>query len=144
VGEPRKSYCGEAAFPLIVQNIHRYFLYLAFPVWMVLVWDVWKAMWFPEPGGGVTFGIGAGTLVLAANAVFLYLYCTGCHSLRHLMGGRMDILSRSALRARAYRFITGLNGRHMLWAWMSLLSVAFADLYVRLCSMGIWTDWRIL
>ena len=27
---------------------------------------------------------------------------------------------------------------------MSLFTVAFSDIYVRLCSMGIWTDWRIL
>ena len=32
----------------------------------------------------------------------------------------------------------------MLLAWVSLFSVAFADLYVRLCSMGVITDWRIL
>ena len=32
-----------------------------------------------------------------------------------------------------------LNRRHMLWAWMSLFSVGFSDLYVRLCSMGVWT-----
>jgi hypothetical protein len=32
----------------------------------------------------------------------------------------------------------------MKWAWMSLVGVAFADLYVRLCSMGVWHDWRIL
>ncbi len=37
-----------------------------------------------------------------------------------------------------------LNQRHMMWAWMSLFWVAFSDLYVRLCSMGIWSDWRIL
>src|ERR1041384_894284 len=29
VGEPRKSYLGENSFPLIIQNIHRYFLYIA-------------------------------------------------------------------------------------------------------------------
>ena len=29
VGEPRKVYLGEQSFPLIVQNIHRYFLYVA-------------------------------------------------------------------------------------------------------------------
>ena len=28
VGEPRKSFWGENSFPLIMQNIHRYFLYL--------------------------------------------------------------------------------------------------------------------
>jgi hypothetical protein len=31
----------------------------------------------------------------------------------------------------------------MRWAWASLFSVAFSDLYVRLCSMGVWTDWRL-
>jgi hypothetical protein len=31
----------------------------------------------------------------------------------------------------------------MLFAWMSLFWVGFADLYVRLCAMGIWTDWRL-
>src|SRR5581483_8473012 len=29
VGEPRNSYWGERSFPLILQNVHRYFLYLA-------------------------------------------------------------------------------------------------------------------
>ena len=29
VGEPRKSYWGENSFPLILQNVHRYFIYLA-------------------------------------------------------------------------------------------------------------------
>jgi hypothetical protein len=30
----------------------------------------------------------------------------------------------------------------MVWAWMSLLWVAFSDIYVRLCAMGIWTNVR--
>src|ERR1035438_3213803 len=29
IGEPRKSYWGEASLPLILQNVHRYFMYLA-------------------------------------------------------------------------------------------------------------------
>jgi hypothetical protein len=32
----------------------------------------------------------------------------------------------------------------MLWAWMSLFWVGFSDLYVRLCSMGIWHDFRLI
>jgi hypothetical protein len=32
----------------------------------------------------------------------------------------------------------------MFWAWCSLFSVGFSDLYVRLCSMGVWSDVRIL
>ena len=31
VGEPRARYLGEGSFPLILQNAHRYFLYLALP-----------------------------------------------------------------------------------------------------------------
>ena len=46
VGEPRKKYLGEQSFPLILQNIHRYFLYLAILFLFVLTYDVWKAMWF--------------------------------------------------------------------------------------------------
>jgi hypothetical protein len=32
----------------------------------------------------------------------------------------------------------------MRWAWASLVWVAFADVYVRLCAMGVWTDLRLL
>ncbi len=145
VGEPRKGYCGEAAFPLILQNVHRYFLYAAFVVLAILVWDVWKALWFEDPAGGVRFGIGAGTLILAANVVLLGGYTLGCHSLRHLVGGGCDALStRPGVQQGAYRCASALNRRHMLWAWCSLFSVGFSDLYVRLCAMGVWTDWRLL
>jgi hypothetical protein len=84
-------------------------------------------------------------LVLATNVVLLGMYTLGCHSLRHLTGGRKDELSKSAaLRGTAYRCVGCLNSRHMLYAWCSLVSVGFSDLYVRLCSMGVWSDWRIL
>ena len=36
VGEPRKSYRGENSFPLIMQNVHRYFLYLALVFILIL------------------------------------------------------------------------------------------------------------
>jgi hypothetical protein len=31
----------------------------------------------------------------------------------------------------------------MKWAYVSLVWVAFSDIYVRLCSMGVWTDVRL-
>jgi hypothetical protein len=144
VGEPRKGYRGERSFPLIVQNVHRYFLYLALIFLMILAYDVYKAMWFPDPATGAErFGMGVGTLVLALNVTMLGGYTLGCHSLRHLVGGRLDRLSLSPARKKAYDCSSCLNRRHMRWAWMSLFSVAFADIYVRLCSMGVWSDWRI-
>src|SRR6476661_6818572 len=39
VGEPRKSYLGERSFPLIMQNVHRYFLYFALLFIIVLTID---------------------------------------------------------------------------------------------------------
>src|SRR4026209_2581375 len=60
VGEPRSAYRGEAAFPLILQNVHRYFLCIALPFLLILAHDVWKALWFPAADGGVEFGIGPG------------------------------------------------------------------------------------
>ncbi len=143
VGEPRQNYRGEHSFPLIIQNVHRYFLYLALVFLVILAHDVWKALWFTNPQTGeVSFGLGAGTLVLAGNVFFLGSYTLGCHSLRHLIGGFMDRLSPT--RRNAYNCVSCLNRRHMLWAWMSLFWVAVSDIYVRLCSMGIFTDWRII
>jgi hypothetical protein len=145
VGEPRKSYRGERYFPLIVQNVHRYFLYLALGFLVVLAWDVVKATRFPDPAtGGTRFGIGVGTLVLLLNVVLLGGYTLGCHSLRHVVGGYLDQLARREARKVAYDCVSCLNRGHMRWAWASLLGVAFADLYVRLCAMGIWHDWRVL
>jgi hypothetical protein len=143
VGEPRKSYRGESRLPLILQNVHRFFLYLALPFLLILSHDVWKALWFDDGAGGTEFGLGLGTLILAANTAFLALYTLGCHSLRHLVGGGLDRLAGRPVRRRVYDGVSCLNRWHMQWAWTSLVLVMFADLYVRLCSMGIWTDWRI-
>jgi hypothetical protein len=145
VGEPRAAYRGERYFPLVVQNVHRYFLYLALLFIVVLAYDVVKATQFTDPATGrTTFGLGVGTLVLAANVTLLGGYTLGCHSLRHIVGGYLDQISRRPARKVAYDCVSCLNRGHMRWAWGSLISVAFADLYVRLCSMGVWHDWRIL
>ena len=145
VGEPRTRYRGESALPLILQNVHRYFLYVALLFLVVLSYDVYQALWFTDPvTGEKSFGIGVGTLVLLGNVTMLSGYTLGCHSMRHVAGGHLDRLSRAPVRKRMYDCSSCLNRAHLRWAWASLFSVAFADIYVRLCSMGIWTDWRIL
>ena len=145
VGEPRHSYRGEAKLPLIVQNIHRYALYFALAFIVLLSIDVWKGFWFADAAsGGATFGIGVGSLVLLINVVLIAGYTLGCHSLRHLVGGVLDRLSRAPARRKAYDCVSCLNRHHPKWAWLSLVWVGFTDAYVRLCSMGVITDWRIL
>ena len=143
VGEPRTSYRGEHTLPLILQNVHRYFMYLGLMFLLVLLHDVWKALWFTDAAGTTTFGLGLGTIVLAVNVVLLGSYTLGCHSLRHLVGGVLDRVSERPVRKLAYDCSTCLNRQHMRFAWLSLFSVGFSDVYIRLCSMGIWHDWRI-
>jgi hypothetical protein len=144
VGEPRKSYWGENSFPLILQNVHRYFLYLAVIFVFILLFDAWSSFWFTDANGEKNFGIGVGSIVITANSILLGIYTFSCHSLRHLVGGIRDQLSRTPVRKKIYDCASCLNRRHMVWAWCSLFSVAFADIYVRMVAMGIWTDLRIL
>lgn len=139
VSEPRKSYLGENSLPLIMQNVHRYFMYLAMPFIVFLAYDAWKGFWFDGK-----FGIGVGSIILTVNVVLLACYVFGCHSFRHYMGGYLDRISAQPTKHKLYDCVSCLNRSHKRYAWCSLLSVASADIYVRLCSMGILTDWRIL
>jgi len=136
VGESRKSFLGERYFPLVIQNIHRYFFYLAALFIVLLAHDAWKGMWFTDLTGGKHFGIGVGTVVLTLNAVFLGMYTFGCHSLRHLIGGFLDSKSKAPTCGKAYNCVSCLNRKHMMWAWISLFWVGFTDVYVRLCATG--------
>ena len=138
VGEPRKSYWGEKSFPLIMQNFHRYFLRLSYIVWFFLLWDAIMAFWFDGH-----FGVGLGSLIMSVNVIFIACYIFGCHAFRHLIGGALNQPSKHPTRKKLYDCSSCLNSNHKKWAWASLCSVGFADIYVRLCSMGIWHDWRL-
>jgi len=69
-------------------------------------------------------------------------YTFGCHSLRHLIGGRTDCMScgKATLKFSLWKKASWFNSHHMAWAWVSLFWVMFTDLYVRLVSMGVVTD----
>lgn len=143
VGEPRKRYLGERSFPLKLQNIHRYFLYLALVFLVILSHDAWHGFRFVNPATGATeFGMGIGSIVLLVNVILLGGYTLGCHSLRHVVGGRLTQISKKPLQQKAYFCVSAFNRRHMLWAWTSLVWVALSDVYIRLLSMGVLRDWR--
>jgi hypothetical protein len=137
-----RSYRGETAFPFILQNVHRYFLYVA-AIFLAFLWrDAVRAFFFDG-----RFGIGVGTLVLLANVILLTFYTFSCHSLRHLAGGKLDCFSCATFgrpRYSAWRWLSSLNEHHMLFAWLSLFSVGLADLYVRLVACGSLRDLRLL
>ncbi len=135
---PQKNYKGET-FLLIFQNLHRYALYVAIIYLFILTADAVAAFLYEG-----TLGFGVGTLVLLLNPVFLGLYTLGCHSFRHLVGGRKDCFScaGSGAVSGVYRKVSWMNRHHKLFAWISLIWVGISDAYVRLVSMGIITDWN--
>jgi hypothetical protein len=141
VGEPKRRYTGETKFPFLLQNLHRYAFYLAI-IFLFFLWrDAFHAFFFDGK-----FGMGVGTLVLSVNVCLLTIYTLSCHSLRHLAGGKLDCFSCASFgkpRYAAWRGLTLLNERHMLFAWVSLFSVGLADFYVRLVSSGAIHDVRI-
>jgi hypothetical protein len=65
VREPHASYSGETRFPLIMQNLHRYFFYLVLLISLLNTWDVIQA--FRGPNG--SFGLGLGTLIMLGNVI---------------------------------------------------------------------------
>ncbi|GAC1655025.1 MAG: hypothetical protein NVS9B15_15770 [Acidobacteriaceae bacterium] len=142
VNERRGKYKGETAFPLVLQNLHRYFFWLA----LVFIAFLWKDAVVACRWSG-HFGVGVGTVVMLINVILLSCYLLSCHSLRHMVGGKVDCFSCVAFggaRHASWKGASWLNSRHMLWAWLSLFSVGLTDLYIRLVSAGVIQDVRIL
>ena len=135
VSEPHKKYTGETRFPLIFQNIHRWFFYAAVLVAAVLTWDAIIAFNFDG-----SFGIGLGTIILIINAVLIWGYTLGCHSCRHITAGRLNNFSKHPLRYKAWTLVSKLNNRHMQLAWASLIWVGLTDLYIALVAAGTISD----
>ena len=126
-------YRGEAAL-LLFQNLHRYTLYGALFLLVFLWWEGVSA--FFRDG---RLGIGVGTVVMLINAALLTGYTFGCHSWRHLIAGRLDCFTCGQAGSPRYGIWKGsswLNERHMLFAWCSLVWVAFTDFYIYLVSTG--------
>ncbi|MFF1440509.1 hypothetical protein [Streptomyces sp. NPDC058295] len=139
VAEPHKKYTGETRFPLILQNIHRYFFYAAIVVAGILTYDTVLAFRDEHYAWG---HMGLGTLVFLVNITLIWAYTISCHSCRHIVGGQLKHFSRHPVRYRAWRFVGKLNAHHMLLAWVSLVSVSLADFYVYLVASGVFDDPR--
>ncbi len=139
VPEPHATYSGETRFPLILQNVHRYFFYFAVLVAGVLTYDAILGF---RDANGAWGHMGLGTLVLLANIALIWAYTLSCHSCRHIVGGRLRNFSKHPVRYRMWGWVSALNARHMQLAWASLVSVAVADLYVYLVASGAFDDPR--
>lgn len=127
-------FAGERRFPWILNNFHRFLLYLALVVLGFLWWDTINAFWYRG-----SLYVGFGTILMLANVVLLTGYTFSCHALRHLVGGSVDCFScarAGGARHGAWRFVSWINPYHGNFAWFSLFSVALVDIYIRFIAAG--------
>jgi hypothetical protein len=138
VREPHATYTGETRFPLILQNLHRYFFYLVILISVLNTYDAIDA--FHGKNGGIGFGLG--TLIMLINVVLLWGYTLSCHSCRHITGGRLKHFSAHPARYWIWTQVSKLNARHMQLAWITLGTLMLTDLYIMLVASGTVSDLR--
>ena len=139
VAEPHAKYTGESRLPLIIQNTHRYFFYIAGIISVINTYDAFSAMWNDDG-----FRIGIGNLILWGNVIMLWVYTVSCHSCRHVVGGRLKHFSKHPVRYWIWTQVSKLNTRHKLYAWITLGTLMFTDFYVMAVSAGWWGDLRFV
>jgi hypothetical protein len=142
VAEPHAKYSGETRLPLIIQNTHRYFFYIAGIISVINTYDAIVAFHSDKGPGG--FGFGLGNVILVVNVVMLWVYTVSCHSCRHIAGGRLKHFSKHPVRYWMWTQISKLNTRHKLYAWVTLGTLMLTDFYVMLIAINPSWDLRFV
>jgi hypothetical protein len=142
VAEPHAKYTGETRFPLIIQNTHRYFFYIAGIISVINTYDAIVAFHSEDGPGG--FGFGLGNIVLLGNVIMLWIYTVSCHSCRHVTGGRLKHFSKHPVRYWIWTQVSRLNTRHKLYAWITLGTLMLTDFYIMLVASGTIADLRFV
>ncbi|HJM18075.1 MAG TPA: hypothetical protein QF703_00930 [Candidatus Thalassarchaeaceae archaeon] len=136
VSKPWNEYKGESGL-LVVQNLHRMFMYVAVIYLPILTYDFWLSLNFHDSAGAHHFGISVGSLVLLLNLIMLSGYTFGCHAFRHVVGGGSNHWTGAPMNRIKYgmwRLSTKLNEHHKDWALYSLFWVMFTDFYIYACT----------
>jgi hypothetical protein len=136
VAEPHAKYTGETRLPLIIQNTHRYFFYIAGIISVINTYDAIVAFHSADGPGG--FGFGLGNVILVGNVIMLWIYTLSCHSCRHVVGGRLKHFSKHPVRYWFWSQVSRLNTRHKLFAWITLGTLMLTDFYVMMVSITGW------
>ncbi len=128
-----KEYKGETRL-MIFQNLHRYFLYAT-----ILLWVLHLIGWVKDIFYGGHVYVGIGTVLLLIDIVLLGGYVFGCHAFRHLIGGRIDCFSCTAMNQQSHgiwKGVSELNKKHAFFALASMISIVVADLSLRYNDMN--------
>ncbi len=133
-----RKYTGERNAIFQLENLHRYFMYAGVAILPFFYYDFVHSLTY----SGV-FVLRIGSLILLANALLLTAWTLSCHAVRHMVGGNIDCYSCVAgggARKKIYDRQSWLNSHHEALAWISLLTIIFADLYIRGITAGLPID----
>ena len=138
----RRHYTGERNAVFQLENFHRYFMYAGIAILPFFYFDFAHSLVY-----GGSFALRLGSLVLLANALLLTAWTISCHAFRHVIGGNVDCYSCVAgggVRKAIFDKQSWLNSHHEALAWISLLTIFFADLYLRGVAAGLPLDGTLL
>jgi len=128
------GYQGEKRL-FVINNIHRYMLFLAIAILLVKWYDVVHSMHIMSG-----FILDVGTIVLAIESALLTMYVTSCHAFRHVIGGRLDrwTTGTSGLMGKMHDFVSKkwINKSHGFWFWTSLSFVFIGDIFIMMVANG--------
>lgn len=130
-----QRYTGERNAIFQFENLHRYFLYAAIAILPFFYYDFYHAVTYTG-----SFALTLGSLVLLGDTLAVTAWTLSCHAFRHLIGGNIDCYScvpAGKSRKSIYNVQSWWNSHHEALAWISLLSIIFADLYVRGVVAGL-------
>ncbi|MDG6997134.1 MAG: hypothetical protein JRN52_14530 [Nitrososphaerota archaeon] len=131
-----RKYTGEKNAVFLFENLHRYFLYAGILILPFFYYDFVQSILYNDT-------LRLGSIILLANALTLTAWTLSCHAFRHLIGGNIDCYSCTTggrARKSIWNIQSWWNARHEAMAWISLLTIFFADLYLRGLAAGLPID----
>ena len=131
-----RKYTGEKNAVFLFENLHRYFLYAGIIILPFFYYDFFQSVVYNN-------SLRLGSIILLANALTLTAWTLSCHAFRHLIGGNIDCYSCTTggkARKSIWNIQSWWNARHEAMAWISLLTIFFADLYLRGLAAGLPID----
>lgn len=137
-----RKYTGERNAVFQLENFHRYFLYAGLAILPFFYFDFYHSLVYSG-----TLVVRLGSFILLANALLLTGWTVSCHAFRHIVGGNIDCYScvmAGGARKEIYDRQSWLNKHHEALAWVSLLTIIFADLYLRGVAAGLPLDFTLL
>ncbi len=141
LNEAKRAYSGETGF-FRVENLHRYFMYFSAAILPFFFYDFYLSLFWQH-----SLALRFGSLFMLADTLAVTIWVFSCHSVRHIIGGRLDCFSctfASRLGGSVFKFQSRLNARHEALAWASLALIIAADLYIRALAAGLPLDFTIL